>query len=71
MKLHAQLFFAVEALGLGDTMHKAIFQAMHVDRNPLGTKKQIENLLASQGVSSADFDKAFASFWCECSDWQG
>ena len=62
MKLHAQMFFAVEALGLGDTMHKAIFQAMHVDRNPLGTKKQIEDLFASQGVSSADFDKAFASF---------
>ncbi|MDG0979382.1 MAG: thiol:disulfide interchange protein DsbA/DsbL [Halieaceae bacterium] len=62
MKFHAQVFFAIEALGLGDTMHKAIFQAMHVDRNPLSTEGQVERFFESQGVSEKDFNKAFKSF---------
>lgn len=62
MKFHAQVFFAIEALGLGDTMHKAIFQAMHVDRNPLSTEAQVVRFFESQGVSENDFNKAFKSF---------
>jgi thiol:disulfide interchange protein DsbA len=62
MKFHAQVFFAIEALGLGDTMHKAIFQAMHVDRNPLSTEAQVVRFFESQGVSESDFNKAFKSF---------
>ena len=62
MKFHAQVFFAIEALGLGDTMHKAIFQAMHVDRNPLSTESQVVRFFESQGVSEKDFNQAFKSF---------
>ncbi len=62
MKFHAQVFFAIEALGLGDTMHKAIFQAMHVDRNPLSTEAQVVRFFESQGVAEKDFNKAFKSF---------
>ena len=62
MKTHAKVFFAVEALGLGDSMHRAIFQAMHVDRNPLTTDAAILKLFKSQGVSEADFNRAYKSF---------
>lgn len=62
MKTHAKVFFAVEALGLGDSMHRAIFQAMHVDRNPLTTDASILKLFKSQGISEADFNRAYKSF---------
>ena len=62
MKFHARVFFAIEALGLGDTMHKAIFQAMHVDRNPLSTEAQVQKFFVSQGVSEKDFKGAFSAF---------
>lgn len=62
MKLHAQAFFAAEALGVLDKLHEPIFTALVVERKRLDSPKQIEDLFANYGVSREDFNKAFNSF---------
>ncbi len=62
MELHARAFYAAEALGVGETVHPAIFQAMNVDREPLKSEQELAELFEANGVSTEDFTKAFNSF---------
>ncbi|MDG2047917.1 MAG: thiol:disulfide interchange protein DsbA/DsbL [Halioglobus sp.] len=62
MELHAKAYYAAEALGVLDTMNPVIFQAMNVDRKPLGSQSEIAALFVDNGVSEDDFNKAFNSF---------
>lgn len=62
MELHAKAYYAVEVLGLADTMHTVIFQAINVDRNPLSDEKAIAKLFVANGVAEEDFRNAFNSF---------
>ena len=62
MELHAKAFYAAQALGVMDTMHPVIFQAMNVDRLPLRSEAEIAKLFVANGVSEEDFNKAFNSF---------
>ena len=62
MELHAKAFYTAEVLGVLDTMHMVLFQAMDVDRKPLGSQAEIAALFAANGVSEADFNKTFTSF---------
>jgi thiol:disulfide interchange protein DsbA len=62
MELHARAYYAAEALGVLDKMNLIIFQAMNVDRKPLGSQAEIAALFAANGVSEEDFNKAFNSF---------
>lgn len=62
MELHARAFYAAEALGVLETMHPVIFQAMNVDRKRLGSEEEIAQLFAANGVAEEDFTKAFNSF---------
>lgn len=65
MELHAKAYYTVEALGMGETLHPVIFQAINVDRKPLRTEAEIAELFEAHGVASADFQKAFNSFGVE------
>lgn len=62
MELHARAYYAAEVLGVLDTMHPVIFQAMHTDRKPLSSQDDIADLFEANGVAREDFDKAFNSF---------
>lgn len=62
MELHAKAYYTAEALGVLDKMHLVIFQAMNVDRKPLGSQAEIAALFVANGVSEEDFNKAFNSF---------
>ncbi len=62
MELHAKAYYAAEVLGVLDTMHLVIFQAMNVDRKRLSSEAEIAELFAEHGVSAEDFSKAFNSF---------
>lgn len=62
MQLHAKAYYVAEALGVMDTLHPAIFNAMHVQRLRLGTPGSVRELFVANGVSGEDFDKAFDSF---------
>jgi len=62
MELHAKAYYAADALGVLDTMHPVLFQAMNVDRKKLGSQAEIAALFAAHGVPVEDFNKAFDSF---------
>jgi thiol:disulfide interchange protein DsbA len=62
MEIHAQAFYAAQALGVADTVHPALFAAMNVDRKRLANEDEIEQLFVANGVAAADFSKAFSSF---------
>jgi thiol:disulfide interchange protein DsbA len=62
MEPHAKAFYTAQALGVLDTMHGALFAAMHVDRKRLASEGEIRQLFVINGVAAADFDKAYNSF---------
>ncbi len=62
MEIHARAFYTAEALGVLDTMHPILFQAMNVDHKKLANEGEIEDLFVANGVAAEDFSKAFKSF---------
>jgi len=62
MKIHAQVYYAAEALDAVDVLHEHIFNAINVERNMLQNESQIGALFAEHGVSQEDFDRTFNSF---------
>ncbi len=61
--LYARAFYAAEVLGVGDKIHKPLFDAIHVTRQPLGTPEAMRALFeTAAGVKPAAFDSAMASF---------
>ena len=62
MELHAAMYYAADVLGVLDSLHTVLFQAMNVDGKRLASEAEIRNLFTGNGVSAEDFDKAFGSF---------
>ncbi len=62
MKVHAQAFFAAEALGKLKELHTPIFNAINVEGNRLQNEQQLSAIFAKYGVTPEDFSKAFNSF---------
>ena len=62
MKVHAQVYYASEALDSLDVLHEQIFNAINVARNMLQNVDQIGELFEQHGVSQSDFESAFNSF---------
>jgi thiol:disulfide interchange protein DsbA len=60
--LHQKLYFAIEALGLVDSLHRKVFNAMHVERLKLETPEAIGDFVAKNGVDKAKFLDAMNSF---------
>lgn len=62
MKIHAQVYYAAEALDAVDVLHEHIFNAINVERNMLQNEGQISELFVEHGISQEDFDRTFNSF---------
>jgi thiol:disulfide interchange protein DsbA len=62
MDLHAKAYYVAEVLGVMDTMHTALFQAMNVDKKRLSSEAEVAAVFAANGVSTEDFNKALNSF---------
>lgn len=62
MKVHAQAYYAAEALDAVETVHEHIFNAINVERNMLQNEQQISALFTEHGISEADFERVFNSF---------
>ena len=64
LEKHAQLFYTIEALAASGKLenatavHQAVFNAIH----PVTSTRAMISLLASFGVSEADFESAWGSF---------
>jgi thiol:disulfide interchange protein DsbA len=61
-QLHAKLFYTIEALGIGDTAHSAVFTAMHKEGNFLGSDRAILKFLEKLGVDQSETIKYMNSF---------
>lgn len=57
-----RLYFALEAMGLVDTLHVQVFQAIHSKRVPMQTEADIMKWIGTQNVDKQKFADAFNSF---------
>ncbi len=62
MKIHAQAYYAAEALDAVDELHDAIYDAINVQGERLQNERQIGALFARHGVDGDAFGAAFNSF---------
>ena len=67
MAIHAQAFYAAQALGVLDRMHEPLFRALNEERKRLDTEDELAAFFAEHGVPDADFRKAFNSFGVQAS----
>ena len=65
LKTHARAFYTAEILGKLPQLNPLIFRAINVERKRLDTPESIEAFFVANGVSKADFQKAFSSFAVE------
>lgn len=62
MKVHAQIYYMSQALGITDQTHDKVFDALVPQRKTLRTERQIVDLFAEFGVDRIAAEKAFNSF---------
>jgi thiol:disulfide interchange protein DsbA len=60
--LHAKAYYALQSLGKAEALHAAWFKEIHVNQNPLATRKALDTFLQAQGVDVDKFDQAMKSF---------
>ena len=61
-QLHAKLFYTIEALGIGDKAHTAVFTAIHKEANYLASEDAILSFLEKLGVERSKTLKYMNSF---------
>lgn len=59
---HAKIFYALDAMGQVEAMHKKVFAAMHVQRKRLDKEADIVAFMTENGVDGAKFGETFKSF---------
>lgn len=60
--IYARIFYTVEAMGMLDKLHPAIFNAVHGQRINLANENTLLEWVAKQGVDSQKFSTMYASF---------
>lgn len=58
----AKAYYTAEILGVTDTLHPAIFRAIHEQKRPFGDQGALGKIAADAGVDKKEFDKAWDSF---------
>ena len=61
-QLHAKLFYTIEALGMGETGHSAVFTAIHKEGNFLASEGAILEFLEKLGKDRSETIKYMNSF---------
>ena len=57
-----RLYYALEAMGKVEELHRKVFHAIHTERQRLATQDQIADWVAKQGVDRAKFLEAYNAF---------
>ena len=60
--LHAKVYYALQSLGLAESLHHAWFEEIHVKGNGLETREAINRFLQAHDVDLTQFDQAMQSF---------
>jgi len=61
-QLHAKLFYTIEALGLGDKGHAAVFTSIHKESNYLASDEAVFKFLETFNFDRAEIKKQMNSF---------
>jgi thiol:disulfide interchange protein DsbA len=59
---HQRIYFTLEAMDLVDSMHRKVFNAMHVEHLKLDKLPDIAAFMGKNGVDAAKFTELFNSF---------
>ena len=59
---HQHIFYALEAMGQFEAMHRKVFGAIHVEHQRLDKLPDIVAFMAKNGVDGAKFEETFNSF---------
>jgi len=59
---HARAFYTAEVLGVIDTIHRPLFDALHALRRKLNDEDALAVFFAEMGVDEAEFRKTYRSF---------
>jgi len=59
---HQRIFYALEALGQLDAMHRKVFYAIHNERLALDKPAEITAFMTKNGIDASKFMEAFGSF---------
>jgi thiol:disulfide interchange protein DsbA len=57
-----RMYYVFEALGKLEPLHGRLFQAIHVERQPLNNADQLQQWAQKQGIAAAEFQQAYNSF---------
>lgn len=57
-----RLYYVLEGMGKVDELHKKVFYAIHVEKQPLNTADQIAAWVDKQGIPKAKFMEMYNSF---------
>lgn len=60
--VHGQMYLALESMGVEQTVHTAVFEAIHKNGKKLSTPEEMAEFVATQGIDSEAFLKAYNSF---------
>jgi len=61
-ELLAKAYYTAEFLGVMDTVHYALFDAIHKDKKKVVDEAAVQAIFEAQGVSAEDFRNTFNSF---------
>jgi thiol:disulfide interchange protein DsbA len=59
---HQRIYYALEAMGQVEALHKKVFYAIHAERQKLDKAADIAAFMAKNGVDGAKFTEVFNSF---------
>jgi thiol:disulfide interchange protein DsbA len=59
---HQKLYYALDSMGLVDSMHRRVFHAIHQERMLLDKEADIAAFVAREGIDAARFMEAYKSF---------
>jgi thiol:disulfide interchange protein DsbA len=59
---YAKIFYALEAMGQLETMHRKVFAAIHVQKQHLEKDSEIQAFVAANGIDGAKFIETLKSF---------
>ena len=59
---HARAYYTAEVLGVLDTIHTPLFEAIHEEGRSIGDEDTLARFFAEHGVAEADFHEAYNSF---------
>ena len=63
--VHARAFYTAELLGIEEKIHRPLFEAIHLHKQPLDTREELMKFFANYGVSNEDFNNTYDSFAVE------